>query len=92
LRKILPETYREAVVPWKVKLLLNVGLSTYFFFAVSHTTVNLPTCLLVTTLSCVALALSNWFLFAEDRAMLAKIVLHFSRKSGTGVAKKTLRG
>jgi len=77
LTRILPGNYREALVPWKAKLILNAGLAAYFFFPISHTTNNVATCLSVTALSCIAFALSNWFLFAEDREMISKIASHF---------------
>jgi O-antigen/teichoic acid export membrane protein len=83
LRKLLPRTYREALVPWKVKLLVNVALAIPFFYFVSHSVAHLTRCLAETLLACLAIGLANAFLFADNRAMVAKIVSHFFPKLGT---------
>ena len=80
MRRILPETYRDALAPWKLKLLLNAMIAIGCFYLVSHTVQNLHACLGVTTLTCVVLAALNWFLFPDDRAMLTKILTHFRPK------------
>jgi teichuronic acid exporter len=77
MRRILPESYRDALVPWKAKLLLNPIIATGCFFLVSYTTANLLACLAVTAFTCIVFASTNWLLFPDDRAMLGKIVSHF---------------
>jgi len=83
MRRILPDTWRDALVPWKAKLLLNSVFAATCFFLVSRTIGNLRVCLAFTVLTCIVLAFTNWFLFSSDRAMLAKILSHFRPKTGT---------
>jgi len=83
MRRILPETWHDAMVPWKVKLLLNSVIAVTCFFLVSRTIGNLRVCMAFTVFTCIVLALTNWFLLPCDRAMLAKIVGHFRPKPGT---------
>ena len=77
LRKLLPENYRDALVPWRGKLVLNCIMTIPCFYLVDHTVGNLAHCALAAAVVCIALGAVNWLLFASDRAMVAKIAAHF---------------
>ncbi len=81
LRRLLPDTYQDALVPWKAKFFMNCLIATPCFFFVFRTVGSFPRCLTETALACLALGFTNWFVFADDRAMLGKIVSHFRLKS-----------
>ena len=80
MRRILPETYRQALAPWKVRLGLNCLISLPGFLLVSRSKGNLALCFSSTAVLCIVLVAANWLLFAESRAMLEKIVSHFRSK------------
>lgn len=90
LRILLPDTYREALVPWKTKLFVNCMIAAPFFYFVSHTVANVTRCLAETLLACLAMGLTNVFLFTDNRGMVVKIVLYFFPKLGSLEPLKSL--
>lgn len=79
MRRILPRSYRDALVPWKAKLVLNFVIAAPAFVLILRTVENFTFCLLAAVFTSAALMLSNWGLWLDDRAMLTSILAHFRR-------------